>query len=183
MRRALAASESGDSDPSDRPAPPSPVDPSRGRGRIIVAWVWVACWAAVIWVLGGDRFSLAETSRTIYPWLQWLIGDVDFTTRYKIFFAVRKSAHFIEYAILAILTFRAALLAAPRNQLATAAWVALFLVATLASADEARQAFSNTRSGSPYDVLIDVTGGAISVIGLVLIARRMRGTDGREASI
>ncbi|MCP4905801.1 MAG: VanZ family protein [bacterium] len=143
------------------------------RGRIARAWLWVACWVGVIWVLGGDEFSLAETSRTIYPWLEWLIGDVDPGTRFKIFLAIRKSAHFVEYAILAILTFRAALLAASRNHLATAGWVALFLVATLATADEARQALSNTRSGSPYDVAIDVLGGALSIVGLIVITRRM----------
>ena len=136
----------------------------------------------MIWILGGDGFSLAATSRTISPWLEFLIGDLDPATRLKIFLAIRKSAHFFEYAILAILTFRAALLAAPRNQLATAGWVALFLVAILATADEARQAFSSARSGSPYDVVIDVTGGLIAIIGLIVITRRMRRQDTLESA-
>ncbi len=148
----------------------------------MLAWTWVACWAGVIWVLGGDHFSLAETSRVMSPWLEWLIGDISSADRYKIYLAIRKSAHFTEYGILAILTFRAALLAAPRNQLTTAGWFALFLVATLASADEARQAFSTSRSGSPYDVLIDITGGAIAIVGLILITRRMRPTSPAQAS-
>ena len=131
-------------------------------------------WATVIWILGGDYFSLAKTSHTISPWLDWLIGDLSPRTRLRIFLAIRKSAHFVEYAILAILTFRAALLAAPRNQLATAAWSALFLVATLATADEWRQAFSSARTGSPYDVLIDITGGAIAILGLIVITLRVR---------
>jgi VanZ family protein len=147
-----------------------------------LAWTWVVCWATVIWILGGDGFSLAETSRTISPWLEFLIGDLDPATRFKIFLAIRKSAHFFEYAILAILTFRAALLAAPRNQLATAGWVALFLVATLATADEARQAFSSARSGSPYDVAIDVAGGLIAIVGLILITRRMRDPQALESA-
>jgi VanZ family protein len=148
--------------------------PAATRKRVILAWAWVVCWAAVIWILGGDYFSLAETSRTISPWLDWLIGDLAPATRFKIFLAIRKSAHFIEYGILAILTFRAAILAAPRNQLTTAGWSALFLVATLATADEWRQAFSSARSGSPYDVMIDITGGVIAILGLVLITRRVR---------
>ncbi len=147
------------------------------RRRAMLAWLCVAVWAGVIWVLGGDDFSLARTSHTISPWLEWLIGDLDRATRYRIFVAIRKSAHFVEYAILAILTFRAALLAAPRNRLATAGWVALFLVATLACADEARQAFSTARSGSPIDVLIDVTGGTLAILGLLAIARRMRSVE------
>ena len=169
------------SEPSE-PAPEQPDRSSRRRRRIALAWTWVACWAVVIWVLGGDGFSLAATSRTISPWLEFLIGDLDPTTRLKIFLAIRKSAHFFEYAILAILTFRAALLAAPRNQLATAGWVAIFLVATLATADEARQAFSSARSGSPYDVVIDVTGGLIAIIGLIVITRRMRSQEAVEST-
>ena len=164
----MASSDANESDPT---APPAP---ARRKRRIGFAWALVALWAGVIWTLGGDDFSLAETSRTISPWIEWILGDIDGRTKWKIFLAIRKSAHFVEYAILALLTFRAALISAPRNQLATAAWIALFLVATLASADEARQAFSSARSGSPYDVFIDLTGGAVAVIGLLTIGRRMR---------
>ena len=153
------------------------------RRRLVLAWSWVALWAMVIWVLGGDQFSLSETSHTFSPWIKWLFGDLDYRTRIKIFLAIRKFAHFFEYAVLALLTFRAALLAAPKNQLVTAAWVAVFLVATLATADEARQALSTTRSGSPYDVLIDITGGSIAVIGLLLISRRMRPGHSRDDAL
>lgn len=141
----------------------------------MLAWAFVVAWAGVIWTLGGDDWSLTETSRTLSPWIEWLFGEIDGPTKWRIFLAVRKAAHFVEYAILALLTFRAALISAPRNQLATAGWAALFLVALLATADEARQAFSNARSGSPYDVLIDIAGGAVAVVGLVVITRRMRG--------
>lgn len=176
-----AESEAPRSETPDSRAPDPSPPPRKRRRRLVIAWTLVVVWAAVIWILGGDQFSLAETSRTISPWIEWLIGDLDHATRYRIFLGIRKSAHFVEYAILAILTFRAALITAPRNQLATAAWVALFLVATLAGADEARQAFSNARTGSPTDVLIDVTGGSIAILGLVLITRRMRQTPEVES--
>jgi VanZ family protein len=173
MGSALASPDAQESRSAARPA--SSDDSSRrSKRRIGIAWFFVATWAAVVWALGGDAFSLAETSKVMSPMIEWIFGDIDGRTKWKIFLTVRKSAHFVEYAILALLTFRAALLSAPRNQFATAAWVALFLVATLASADEARQSFSNARSGSPYDVLIDLTGGVVAVIGLLLITRRMR---------
>jgi hypothetical protein len=178
MRQNLARSDPDrmpDSDPESEAAATESARPRRrSRRRIVLAWTWVALWAGIIWILGGDDFSYQDTSSTLSPWLKWLIGDVDYRTRIKIFVAVRKSAHFVEYAILALLTFRAALMAARRNQWITAAWVALFLVATLASADEARQAFSSARTGSPFDVLIDITGGVIAIGGLLLISRRMR---------
>ena len=158
---------------------PRPRTPTR---RKVIAWAWVVAWALVIWTFGSDEFSFAESSDTVYPWLDWLTGDLDYRTRYRIYVAIRTSAHFIEYAILALLTFRAALIAAARTQLATAAWVALFLVAVLATADEARQSFSAVRTGSPYDVLIDVSGGLVMVVGLVVIARRFRAPDAVESS-
>ncbi len=158
------------------------VSPKRQLRRKVLAWVWVVGWGAMIWIFGGDAFSFSEKSDTIMPWLDWLTGDLDYRTRYRIYVAIRKSAHFIEYAILALLTFRAALLAASRAQFATAGWVALFIVTSLATADEARQAFSPARTGSPYDVLIDVTGGLIAVVGVVVISRRLRSTDRAESS-
>ena len=150
--------------------------PGAGRTRVVLAWALVAIWAAVIWMLGSDDYSLAETSQILSPLLERLFGEIDGRTKWRLFLAIRKSAHFVEYAILALLTFRAALLSAPRHQLATAVWVALFLVATLATADEARQAFSHSRSGSPYDVMIDLAGGLVAVLGLIAISRRMRGS-------
>ena len=150
--------------------------------RRLLAWLWVVCWATLIWIFGGDSFSFSESGNTILPWLDWLTGDLDYRTRYRIYIAIRKSAHFVEYAILALLTFRASLISANRTRLATAAWVALFIVTSLAAADEARQAFSQVRTGSPYDVLIDVTGGLLTVLGLLLITRRLRQSDPAESS-
>ncbi len=166
-------------DPKESAGSPSPAAVKR---RKVLAWAWVACWAVVIWTFGGDSFSFSETNDTILPWLDWLTGDLDYRTRYRIYVGIRKSAHFIEYAILALLTFRASIIAASRNQIATAGWVALFIVTSLATADEARQAFSPVRTGSPYDVLIDVTGGLLTVLGLVFISLRLRTQDRTESS-
>lgn len=144
------------------------------RRRVVFAWLLVAVWAAVIWRLGGDDFSARHTSPFLMEWFRWLFGEFDGRTQYRIILGIRKSAHLVEYAILAGLTFRAALVSAGRSQLATAAWIALFIVATLACADEARQALSPTRSGSPFDVLLDCIGGVVAIGGLLVIARRLR---------
>jgi VanZ family protein len=173
MRRSLPRP-----DPNNAETRP-PRSPTR---RKVIAWAWVFAWALVIWTLGTDDFSFEESSNTIYPWLDWLTGDLDWRTRYQIYVAIRKCAHFTEYAILALLTFRAALIAAARTPVATAAWVALFMVACLAAADEARQSFSAVRTGSPYDVLIDVSGGLVMVLGLVVIVRRLRSPDAIRSS-
>ena len=147
------------------------------RQRIWLAWLWVALWAVVIWQFGTDAYSLQRTSRFMQPLIHWLFGDVDAATRYKIYLLVRKSAHFSEYAVLALLSFRAALLTAASARIWTACWVALFFVATLAAADEIRQAFSAVRTGSPYDVLIDIAGGLVGLLGVLVISRRMRASS------
>lgn len=176
MRRRLV--ETNDMENAESPTPKRPLR------RTMLAWFWVLCWGGTIWTLGGDSFSFPQTTDTIMPWLDWLTGDLDWRTRYRILVAIRKSAHFIEYAILALLTFRAALLsAARRTRFVTAGWVAIFIVTSLATADEARQAFSPVRTGSPYDILIDVAGGLLAVLGLLVISRRMRPAGGAESSV
>jgi len=168
-----------ENDPKENAESPAPKRPAR---RAMLAWLWVVCWSGLIWFLGGDSFSFSETTEAFMPWFDWLIGDLDWRTRYRIYAAFRKTAHFFEYAILALLTFRAALSAARHTQLATAGWVALFIVTSLATADEARQAFSPVRTGSPYDVLIDVAGGLLAVLALLVISRRMRPPGQLESS-
>mgnify|MGYP005851560549 CR=1 FL=1 len=164
------------SDTAPRPDPsPDPTRAaSRRRRRLIIAWGLVIGWAAVIWMLGSDPFSASSTSSDLLAWLGWLVSDLDPRSKYRLLILIRKSAHFVEYAILAILAFRAALLSAPRNPISTAIWVTLFVVASLAGADEFRQAFSPVRTGSPRDVLIDLSGGTIALIGAALVSRRAR---------
>lgn len=145
------------------------------RRRVLFAWLLVVSWAWVIWQLGGDDYSFGQTSRFLQPLIDWLLANADATTRLQIHAFVRKSAHFVEYAILALLAFRAAILTAERHRIGTACWVALFFVATVAAADEIRQGFSAVRTGSPYDVLIDLAGGIVGLIGVLVIMRRARG--------
>jgi VanZ family protein len=142
--------------------------------RVSLAWLLVLIWAGIIWQFGSDAYSLDRTSRLLQPLIDWLLAGVELATRLRIHAWIRKSAHFIEYAILALLAFRAALLSAERHRIGTAFWVALFFVATVAAADEFRQSLSTARTGSPYDVLIDVAGGLIGLLGVLVITRRMR---------
>jgi len=160
---------------NDEPAGEDP-DPlaQRHRRRVILAWTWVALWAGLIWILGGDAFSNSDTSEILLPWIQWLLDEIDPRTQYRIYAVLRKAAHPVEYAILAILAFRAAWIAARRGQRRSALLTALFIVASLAAADEARQALSPVRTGSPWDVLIDIAGALVALAGALFVSRRLR---------
>src|ERR1039457_2675231 len=86
----------------------------------------------------------------------------------------RKAAHLIEYAILAMLLWRAIVRGANAERKMAILYVNLWLAATLVAAcDEYHQGFVPSRGAAWGDVLID-SGGAI--FGL-LIAARKRKTD------
>jgi VanZ family protein len=83
---------------------------------------------------------------------------------------VRKSAHFVEYAVLSLLIFRAARVTWPRR----ADWhpiaVAVAVATACACLDELRQyVITATRTGSVRDVVVD-TAGALA--GATYLYRR-----------
>lgn len=78
---------------------------------------------------------------------------------------VKKSGHFLAYAVLAALAYRVTL-ATKRPIL----W-AMVITALYAASDEFHQTFVDSRQGSVLDVLIDCAGG---VTGLYLVRRGRR---------
>ena len=72
------------------------------RRKVILTWLAVVTWAAVIWGLGGEDFANESTSRFIRPLLEWLFpnlsaGGLDLTH-----FVIRKGFHAFEYGLLAL---------------------------------------------------------------------------------
>jgi VanZ family protein len=88
----------------------------------------------------------------------------------RVVFAIRKSAHFVEYAVLAVLLWHALWkprLGDPRPWSWPLAGFVAVLVAFYAMTDEIHQMFVPSRQGSAWDVLLDTSGG---VTGLLLAA-------------
>lgn len=77
---------------------------------------------------------------------------------------MRKAAHFTEYAILGWLAARA--FASSSRELLRRHWffIGLLLVVFQAVLDEYHQSFVSTRTGSPYDSLLDIAGGLFALI-------------------
>ncbi len=106
------------------------------------------------------NFSASNTSRIIRPLLLWLFPRIAESSIQAVHFYVRKGAHFTEYAILALLSARAFGTSA-RARLRGFWWPASFaLVAAVALLDEYRQSFLPSRTGTVYDSLLDMAGGA-----------------------
>ena len=133
-------------------------------------------WTAFVLFASTANFSASNTSRIIRPLLLWLFPQIAESSIQQVHFFVRKTAHFTEYAILALLAaraFRTSWLAALRHSW----WLASFaLVASVALVDEYHQSFLPSRTGTIYDSLLDMTGGATALVCLALwlTARRRR---------
>ena len=119
---------------------------------------------AVIFLGSTDMLSAAHTSRFLVPFLRWLDPQISLPALNAIQFGIRKLAHLTEYAILAALLWRA-LRGGTRWQakmsiLLFLTWIAC---AIFAASDEFHQSFVPSRTSSPIDVMIDVTGALIGL--------------------
>lgn len=145
-----------------------------GAGALLAAWGPVVLWMGVIFWLSGDRFSDEHTAAwlTRLPLLRALgLSPAMVETANLI---VRKCAHFVEYAVLSMLAYRAfrvSSAAAPHRALTGAILLAL----SCSVVDELHQATTLTRFGSLKDVVLDGVGTlAGALAGAAVLYRRTR---------
>jgi VanZ family protein len=140
-----------------------------------------AAWTCFVLFASTANFSASNTSRIIRPLLIWLFPRISEASLNQAHFLIRKTAHFTEYALLALLAARAfgTSHVAARRRLW---WLAAFvLVACVALIDEYHQSFLPSRTGTIYDSLLDMTGGATALACAALWLRRRRGKSGDAA--
>jgi VanZ family protein len=147
--------------------------PLKTEWRAVRAWLLVLLWTAVLWWLGSEGGSLNATSRFIGPLLRWLLPDASAATLASVHFLLRKGAHVGGYGVLAFLTWRA-LLASTRTAALRPALLALAWVLAVAAFDEIRQASSPVRTGSAWDVALDLSGGVLALALALAYTRAMR---------
>jgi len=118
--------------------------------------------------------SASNTSRIIAPLFKWLFPGITEAQLLLVHFVVRKTAHFTEYAVLALLAARAFL--PSMRPFLRRGWfvVALALVALVALLDEYNQSFNPARTGTIWDSLIDIAGGATALVLFGLWHKRRR---------
>ena len=133
----------------------------------------VIVWVGFIFFASTGNLSASNTSRIIRPLLLWLFPDISEASLLQAHFLVRKTAHFTEYALLALLAARAFLTSS--NDALRRRWYvfAFALVAAVALLDEFNQSFNPARTGTIYDSLLDMSGGA-TALALVLLWRSYR---------
>ncbi|MBD0369366.1 MAG: VanZ family protein [Pyrinomonadaceae bacterium] len=141
-----------------------------GSRRASRAWRYgpLLAWMVFIFFASTAQLSASNTSRIIRPLLIWLFPGI---SEEKLAFAhliVRKLAHLTEYAILGLLSARA-FAGSSRHSLRRRWFLfSLLLVIVYALADEFHQSFIPERTGSVYDSFIDIAGGLIALLLLLL---------------
>ncbi|MGB9473740.1 MAG: VanZ family protein [Candidatus Udaeobacter sp.] len=131
-------------------------------------------WLALIFIDSTDLMSAEHTSRFIVPFLLWLKPDISPETVASVHFFIRKFAHVGEYAILALLLFRAAICVTNLKWSMSILCVSIWSIClVVAATDEFHQTFVRSRGPSVRDIMID-SGGAIVglLVGAVLAKKR-----------
>lgn len=135
------------------------------RRRWLTAYAPLVIWTVLILGLGSGLGAMNETSRFIRPLLEFLFPSAAPDTLSTIHGYIRKAAHLFEYMMLAILAINA--FRAFRQRVL----IALAVVLVVASVDEVNQSFNPARTGTPFDVLIDLVGGIVGLMFWWLFAK------------
>ncbi len=142
----------------------------------MLLWYWspLLVWMLIIFSASGDGMSFQHSSRIIGPLVHWLLPHLsDEAVHASVVFA-RKCAHVTEYAVLALLIWRA-LRRPPEPTVSSWRWseagLALALAALYAASDEFHQAFVPSRQASVWDVLLDTAGAAFGLFCLWAVGR------------
>jgi glycopeptide antibiotics resistance protein len=136
-------------------------------------WLPLLIWLAVMFVGSTSVMSAEHTSRYIVPFLIWLKPGMSPGAIWTILVVARKCAHVTEYAVLAVLLWRAVRnVSVFRTKTLMIFGAVLLGCALFAASDEFHQTFVKSRTPSVRDVLLDVTGALLGLLIGASFARR-----------
>jgi VanZ family protein len=127
---------------------------------------------AIIFAGSTDLMSAEHTSRIIVPLLRWFVPTISPLTLVRLEFFLRKAAHVSEYAVLAVLLYRAFVHTIFQSRRVLSARIVLLSCAAYAASDEFHQSFVPSRTASLRDVMIDLCGAMLAVLVYWSIATR-----------
>ena len=134
------------------------------RPEFFLYWLPPLLWAGAILVMSGEMGSSSHTLAL----LQWLLSSSLSPGQIKaIHFYLRKTGHATAYGILFFLWFRA-LRGQRRLRPGRAAWLTLGLCLLLAVTDEGHQFLLQSRTGSIWDVCLDLSGSGLTAVLLLV---------------
>ena len=138
--------------------------------RLIWYWMPVAMMLAVMYYFSTDVFSAENTRSVIEKAFLLLSPHASKHAMASFNYVVRKSAHFVEYAVLGALLFRAFRSGDPARW--RFRWAVYSFIAAMGWAllDELHQAFTRTRGASILDSLLDSSGALVMLIVIAIIS-------------
>jgi VanZ family protein len=131
--------------------------------RRITAYAPLFVWIGLIFFLSSSLGSFNETSSLIGPILRFVFPDASPELIRQYHGLIRKGAHVFMYAGLGFLTFRTFWLGRSTPGKSMVMTILLF-VTLIASLDELHQSFLSSRTGTPWDVVLDFLGGVLGLI-------------------
>ena len=143
-------------------------------GRLCKYWLPLILWMTVIFGASTQLGSPDNTSFFFRPLMHWLFPRMSGETMERLHHVVRKTAHFVEYAILGVLAWRAVHFDpafgsfSPRRQYG----FALLFCLLYASTDEFHQIFVPSRQASVQDVLLDTSGSGLGLLATLGLRKR-----------
>jgi VanZ family protein len=119
----------------------------------------------------NDVLTVSSTSQIIVPLLRWLFPNADPVTIDSLHILVRKSVHFLEYALLAFLLFRAF---RGKDKGWHMKWILYAGIITIgySSLDEFFQTLIPSRTGELSDWIIDVAGAVFALCIITILKKR-----------
>lgn len=150
--------------------------------RRALLWFWLPAilWGGLILAASSAWFSSGHTGSLFYPLFKKLFPHQAPGTWDTVHFLIRKLSHWTEYFILAVLLYRGFRKNDPSLWNRHWALGTLALVAAIALGDELHQAFVPERSGSFWDSLLDIFGGACGM-GCEYLLFRLKGSPREPA--
>ena len=130
--------------------------------KIHIKWLFVIAWMVMIFVFSNQPAVVSDgNSQSIIKIFKALGLNLDSVFGDLANFAVRKSAHFLEYLIFSLLIYNAS---RERYSISRSILLAVGLVFCYACTDEIHQLFVPGRTGRFRDVMIDTSGGATGML-------------------
>ena len=149
--------------------------------RFLKYWLPLLIWLGVIFVGSTDLLSAQHTSRFIAPFLRWLDPGISWAAINTIHTVIRKLGHVSEYAILAVLLWRALYSGtALRTKTPILFGAVLLACAVFAVGDEFHQSFVQSRTSSGRDVLLDGAGAFLGALIALAFSQRVKQTNARS---
>src|SRR5215216_134368 len=142
--------------------------------KILRYWLPVLIMIGAMYYASTDVFSGENTRGVIEKLVLWLRPHTSERGLIKINYFVRKAAHFIEYAMLAALLFRAFRADSFLRWRFRWALYSFLIVICWALLDEYHQSFTHTRGGSIRDSMLDCSGALFMLLMIALINKRKR---------